>query len=617
MKDKNTIEYVSGSQQGSEKRFDFYGTYFLDDTGDATVGYLAGADYRMGRESKDEFGERIAPDVADPYVIPSTLTFYAKDVGKPVKYIRPDFAIDLFKTDVLNYRTIPKDKFWRFQWYYEVGVGADPIGDSETITQKHRALVYGIWDYIKNSGEYDAENYDLEYVACIPGKRESRRLMGDYILKERDIVAQTDFDDTVGHGGWSIDLHAIEGFFSKELVNKHFYLKGIYQIPYRTGYSRNVDNLFMAGRCMSATHVAFGSTRVMATLSTLGQALGAAAYLCKKYDVMPRDVSQHHVKELQQLLLKHDQYIVGCKNEDEDDKARNAKIKTSSIKQCRLLEIADGMIPEDNIAMLIPVKARVEDVSLSVKAFKDTCLRYTVYVPSKKENYYPETKITEGQIDISASDDYRWIKLPVNQDVGGKIIFLEIEANRDIELGISDEKLPGVVCMRKNENRAQTLCDIETLEKKDFMWHNLNAQLCFDIFPTQGVYEPENINNGYARPYGLPNLWLSDGKVDGEYVSINFDNVKNIHEIVLYFDSDFNQRLGYEPKDFDVMPTVIKDYDVYYKEGEAYNKLVEVRNNYQRVNRIEFDPIETDEVKIVFRATNGSLNAGLFEARVY
>jgi len=285
---KNEIEWVSGSQQDSEIRFYFHAPYFLDDTGDGTVGYLSGADYRTGREGKEEFGERIAPDEPDDYVIPSTLTFLAKDVGKPVKYIPPDFALDLTKTDVLKHRSIPKSSFHHFKWYYELGGKMDQVRDIREIIRRHMSLVYGIWDYIKNSGKYDSKNYDLEYVACIPGKRESRRLMGDYILIEKDVVEQKEFDDVVGHGGWPIDLHAIEGFFDTAPTTRFIFLKGIYQIPYRTGYSRNVSNLFFAGRCMSTSHVVFGTTRVIGTLCTLGQAVGAAAYLCKKYQLTPR-----------------------------------------------------------------------------------------------------------------------------------------------------------------------------------------------------------------------------------------------------------------------------------------------------------------------------------------
>lgn len=136
----------------------------------------------------------------------------------------------------MKHRVIPKDRFHASQWLYEIGGKLDQIKDIREIVDKHQSLVYGIWDYIKNSGEYNSE-YDLEYVSCTPGKRESYRLMGDYILKEKDVVDQTEFDDAVGHGSWAIDLHAIEGFFDTAPENYWIYLKGIYQIPYCTGYS--------------------------------------------------------------------------------------------------------------------------------------------------------------------------------------------------------------------------------------------------------------------------------------------------------------------------------------------------------------------------------------------
>ena len=150
--------------------------------------------------------------------------------------------------------------------------------------------MYGIWDYIENSGKYpESENYDLEFIALISGTREYRGLTGDYMLTENDLEQQTEFDDSVGHCGWNIDLHANHGIFDSDIINRHIFLKGIYNIPYRSGYSKNVPNLFMCGRCMSATHAALGSTRVIATLATLGQAVGMVAGLvrsityCLKY----------------------------------------------------------------------------------------------------------------------------------------------------------------------------------------------------------------------------------------------------------------------------------------------------------------------------------------------
>lgn len=611
------IEYVSGSQLGSEIRFDFYGQNFVDDTGNGTVGYLAGAEFNMGREAGSEFGERIAPEVGDKNVIPSTLTFYSKNVGKPVKYIAPDFAVDLTKTDILSYRQIPKKDFDSFKWYYELGGQLHQTKDSEKIIQMHRELVYGIWDYIKNSGEYPSENYDLEYVSCIPGKREARRLVGDHILIEQDITEQRDFEDSVGHGGWSIDLHAIEGFFSKEIINKHFFLKGIYQIPYRAGYSKNINNLFIAGRCMSTSHVAFGSTRVMATLSTLGQAIGAAAFLCKKYGTTPRGVYEKHIKELQQLLLKLDQYVVGCKSEDIADKARNAEITVSSARKCEVAENNYGMIINSNIGMIMPIKNKIDYISVLLKAKENTKLNYIVYVPGKKENYNPQEKLMEGSIEISSSNDYRWVKLPISVQENEHHLFIEFNANEEVELSIGKVKLPGVVCMEKAKNTGQTIVDIDTLEMREHIWRKIDGLPCFKLIPEQQVYGPENINNGYARPYGLPNIWLSEDKIEGEYVVITLKEKTTINEIILYFDSDLNQRIDHWKRFNDVMPEIVKDYNIYFKNGNDYIKIQEVSGNYQRVNRIKLEEIETDEIKIIFKATNGGPRVGVYEIRVY
>jgi len=620
MKADGLIEYVSGSQLGSEKRFNFYGPLFLDDTGDGTVEYLAGADYRMGRESRHEFGESAAPEEADDCVLPSTLTFHAKDTGRPVRYIRPGFALDIAKTGALRYRTIPKETFYRSQWYYEGSGRINQMENSEEIIRKHRELVYGIWDYIKNSGEYDAANYDFEYIAPVPGKRESRRLMGDHILSEKDITEQKDFEDTVGHGGWSIDLHAVDGFFSRDLVNKHIYLKGIYQIPYRTGYSRNISNLFFAGRCMSTTHVAFGSTRVMATLSTLGQALGAAAYLCKKYSLMPRDLYRSRIEELRQLLLRHDQYIVGCRNEDPDDLARSAVITASSESRLSLAE-ADFEQPLDKpLGLIIPVDGHLESVSIMVRAASDVTLEFTVYEPVKRENYNPERVIVKSSVEIYASAGFTWVQLPMNVDVDRNKVFIEIASRPGVYIGMTRDKLPGVISMVKTPNGSPTLVDAATMKMKEYIWRPVEGTACFKADPDNGIYGPAKVINGYSRPYGLPNLWLSD-KTDpdncGECMTLSWHVDKTINEMILYFDDDLNYRISYWPVENNVIPELVRDYDVLYKIGDEYRLLESVRGNYKRVNNINADSIKTNELKLVIHATNGSPRVGVYEIRVY
>src|SRR5690606_38188594 len=160
--------------------------------------------------------------------------------------------------------------------------------------------------------------------------REYRRFEGDYILTQNDIVAQVPFEDRVAFGGWSIDLHPPQGMYAEESGSKHFHADGIYHIPFRSLYSNNVDNLLFAGRNISATHVAFGTTRVMATCAVMGEAAGTGAALCVQKGIAPRELTRDHVRDLQQTLLRQDASIIGLKNEDAADLARNASVTASS-----------------------------------------------------------------------------------------------------------------------------------------------------------------------------------------------------------------------------------------------------------------------------------------------
>jgi hypothetical protein len=170
----------------------------------------------------------------------------------------------------------------------------------------------------------------LEWVGALPGKREYRRFIGDYVLNQNDILAQEAFDDRVAFGGWSIDLHPPQGMYADEHGSKHLHMDGIYHIPFRSLYSKNVNNLLFAGRDISATHVAFGTTRVMATCAVIGEAAGTGAALCVSRKVTPRELHQQHLTLLQQTLLQQDASVIGINNIDSNDLARSANIEASS-----------------------------------------------------------------------------------------------------------------------------------------------------------------------------------------------------------------------------------------------------------------------------------------------
>lgn len=280
----------------------FTAPLFSDCTGDGTIGYLAGADFAMGRESKEAFGEQTAPDKADKLTMGSSVQWYAKDAKKPT-------AFPLFNYGVA-FNDQSCEKVSMGEWTWETGMNYDQINDFERIRDYGLMVVYSNWSYLKNQLKENSmyRNLQLDWVAYVAGKRESRRLMGDYILKEDDLRKHVVHEDGTAATTWTIDLHYPDPKNTKNFPGAEF--KSIaehtaihpYPIPYRCLYSRNIDNLFMAGRNISVTHVALGTVRVMRTTGMMGEVVGMAASLCKKYDVMPRTIYWHHLNDLKALM---------------------------------------------------------------------------------------------------------------------------------------------------------------------------------------------------------------------------------------------------------------------------------------------------------------------------
>ena len=360
------IKSITAYQQTTETRWNFTADIFIDCTGNGTLGYLAGAEYRTGSESKYEFNEPHAPEEANNNRMGNTLLFKAVDRGHSVNFKRPDFARP-FTEEQLKYRTHsayhkPQTKgdedekylkiasFGSAQvdygyWWIELsGEKEDIIDEYEEIRDELVECIYGIWDHIKNGGEHGAENYDLEWVGMMPGMRESRRLVGDYILNEKDITSNRIFSDAVAYGGWAMDIHTPNGLYDfDKLPSTIIGFEGSYTIPYRSYYSKNIANLMMAGRNISTSKMAMGSTRVMGTCAIGGQAVGTAASLCIKYGCMPRGIS-NYMDELQQMLLKDDCYIPGFSNTDKADFARTATFAASSYKKgCEPENVISGV----------------------------------------------------------------------------------------------------------------------------------------------------------------------------------------------------------------------------------------------------------------------------------
>ncbi|EMI18531.1 secreted protein containing Fumarate reductase/succinate dehydrogenase flavoprotein [Rhodopirellula maiorica SM1] len=298
--DGDKISAVVGQDIRSGERIRFTGRLFADCTGDGTLGAMANADFRQGRESKEETQESLAPDVADELVMGTSVQWNSRTNTSPTSFPECPWAVQFDETTCVD--TIKGD------WDWETGANRDQVEEIERIRDYGLRVVFGNWSVLKNSAKFKDRfaNRELQWVAYIGGKRESRRLMGDVVLKQQDIVSAKDFEDASVTTTWTIDLHypskpmcACEAFQSTAKTLKIT----PYPIPYRCLYSRNVDNLFMAGRNISVTHVALGTVRVQRTTGMMGEVVGMAAAICKEQSCLPREVYDTYLEDLKKQMV--------------------------------------------------------------------------------------------------------------------------------------------------------------------------------------------------------------------------------------------------------------------------------------------------------------------------
>jgi hypothetical protein len=661
--DDDTIGSIKGfcSQNSTEYVID--APLFCDASGDGIVGFLSGAAFRMGAEKKEEFGEKFAPTEEYGELLGHSMYFYTKDTGRPVKYKAPGFALDVAK-EVPKFRKFNAKEHGCQLWWLEHGGRMDTVHDTEEIKWDLWKVIYGAWDYVKNSSNFpEAETMTLEWVGTIPGKRESRRFEGDYMLRQQDIVEQREHEDAVAYGGWSIDLHPADGVFSEKPGCNQWHAKGVYQIPYRCLYSKNIKNLFLGGRLISATHVAFASTRVMATAAHIGQAIGMAAYIAKekgtrvkelveaessfnhltdyksntyhesrithdeKQYLYPRDIlTEGFVSDLQQELLKSGQHIPKLALQDGEDLVQNAQLSASSSFELGILK-ADFALPIDTaVAQMLPLETgKVPDITVEADVREDTELRVELRMSSRTGNYTPDVTLETKCIPLEKGK--RTIKLSFSATMPERayafVTFLE---NTAVSLYRTNTRVTGVLTAFNLINKAvsnfgkQTPPEDIGMEAFEF-WcpqrrpdgHNLALQ----VEPALRTFGVEQIKSGVYRPTTAPNAWVSSLEDTAPQLKINWDKPQKIRYIDLFFDTDYDHPMESvlmgHPED--VMPFCVRNYKIVDDRGHI---VFEKEGNYQSMNRIELDqPILTSALTIVVDRPSDHVPASLFSVRCY
>lgn len=478
------IRAVICHQNSTESEILLQGRIFIDATGNGTVGAMAGADFRYGSEARSEFGEPTAPENENRYTMGCTLRFGSVDRHEIVPFEKPDWAYTYTEEDLKDRghateQFVYSDGGGRKKagengeavlpdysntgtgyWWNELGGDyEDIIGQNEEIRDELMKSMYGIWDHLKNQGDHGMQSYDLDWVGMIPGYRESRRLMGDYLLNENDIRGNRIFDDAVAYGAWPMDVHVPGGIRDLKGYPSHVYsFPGCYTIPYRCYYSRNIPNLMMAGRDISCTKLGISSVRVMGTCAVGGQAVGTAAAMAIKYGCMPREIGDKHIRELQQQLLKDDCYIPGYRNEDASDLAGKAHISaTSETEGWEVQNLLNGISrPADgnsNGWQSGELKKGGETVTLKWDRAQrvhqlrftfdsdlnhDLCPSMTKMIVAKQEKHLPSTLVRNYKVELLRGGETVWEETVNNNRYRLKVHDLGETECDEMRLTVSD-----------------------------------------------------------------------------------------------------------------------------------------------------------------------------------
>ncbi|WP_437889357.1 FAD-dependent oxidoreductase [Phytobacter sp. V91] len=615
-KTQRTLSQVSAFNAINETFYIVNADQFCDATGDGVLGFLAGAEYREGAEEPEELGEKMAPGDNFGHKLGHSIYFYTKHTPGPVNFVPPSFALQDI-TAIPRYKRLTSTLNGCDLWWLEWGGRLDTVHQSEEIKWELWKIVWGVWDHIKNSGEFpEAANMTIEWVGAIPGKRESRRFMGDHLLCQQDIIEQRDHYDAVAYGGWSIDLHPADGVYSTHDGCRQFHSKGTYTIPLRSLYSRSLDNLFLTGRLISASHVAFGSARVMCTCGLLGEVVGQAAALCKTRQLTPAQLAQREqVKLLQQQLQARGCYIP---RQWLDNPAQGATVTASS--QYILSSLAlNGQWHSlsERMAVLLPVQAGKSpgEITVRLRSSSRQSLTCSLLTSHHAGNFTPEEQFDSCTLEVEGEQDYSFSF--TRQSDHDQYMFLAFDAQPNVEIALTDTQLPGIMTVfnslnaRVAKHTRQIVDGDYGADEFDF-WlprrrpHQVMPALNFSQ-PLR-CYCPDNLLNGRLRPEQQTNAWVPAADDPLPTLRWQWRAPQRVSILTLVQDNDFDNametvQMGHF---LPVTPHCITHYRLWADE----TLLAEVTRNHHSVceHRLPV-PVTAREVRLEILATAGALPA--------
>ncbi len=655
--DGSRVAAVSAYNAQNETAYRIEAPLFCDASGDGVLAYMAGASFRFGAEVREEFDEGFAPD-PDSYGerLGHSIFFYTKDTGAPVKFVAPSYALEAAPEKIPRFRDFDvNDQGCKF-WWIEYGGRLDTVHDTETIKWELWKIIFGVWDYVKNSGKHpEAENLTIEWVGMIPGKRESRRFEGPVMLTQKDIVAQRSWEDAVSVGGWSLDLHPADGVYSEHQGCDQYHSKGVYQIPYRTMFSKDVINLFLTGRIISATHVAFGSTRVMLTSAHNGQAVGGAAAECIRKGLLPGElVEGQHMRRLQTLLLQRGQFIPGLKLVD-GNLCGGAEVRSSSEFEFELWPDARDsfLVIEKATAVMLPLPAGrvpefefVADVQPPGQRYVAAGLDEQLDGAHNARSVAVHTEDTPGaqgeahltlELRISAQPANftpervlasRVVELPIGHDKSFSVdfdavlteptyAFIVFKPQPRVRLHAHLKRIPGVLLLHHTHDQVADGIGADNFE----LWlperRPGGALPLMKLRPATSLFSPQMIQNGYHRPYIQSNCWAPAPDDPQPQLILEWETPKHINRVEIVFDTDFDHAMetvlrGHPESE---MPYCIRHFQLLDDMGKV---VAEEKENYHtQWNHAFSEPLDTRILTLRVLAVWGDSPGAVYALRCY
>lgn len=593
----------------------------LDASGDGQVAFSAGASFRMGRESRSEFGERSAPEVADDHVAGVSITALVRRSEGPIPFIPPDDVFDVSLNTTAGGWLGPTDNVRMIWPTEEGGTLQNPLTDEHLIYERLLKQFYHYWADLKAMPEN--ADWELIWVSPMAGKRETRRFIGDYMISQTDLETPVTLPDRLGHGGFTIDQHE-QG---QDGVNRIFMYSAppVYDTCYRMSYSRDFDNLYLAGRLISSTHMAHGSTRIIKTGGLLAQGTAIAIALAEKYGCSARGVYQEHLAELQQEFLRLDGSIVDLPGEDARDQAPLAQVAASSEWLYEDLTLAEPVPLEGRVGVALhawPAEMSASKVYLTNPSSEPVPLTFSVcHAVNRPPELLPRPTDEEAgffhhlfKVENSISQLTELARVDV-QVPAGHFGWLEIPLDAPLTLPkrSREHRHQGVALVLEGRGIAighdTQYCDAgQTMVFEGDRFSLQEGRLA--ILPDQPVPLGQacQVNNGVNRRWGRAplNMWVSrPGQALPQWLELRWKAPQTVSRVGLTFDG-----IGRKYTDMpfnnggQTFGPMVRDYRLEAEVDGQWREIVAVIDNYHRSRVHDIEPMAVSALRLVVEAAN-------------